>query len=114
MPEPIKYYMDENIAREVTAALRRSGVDVFTAQEADMLGTTDDQHIAFAAAQRWVICSSNVDSLNWHIQGMWHKGIVYAPPDALPDDIVRCLLLIYERLSAEDMIAHVEFVPPHA
>ncbi len=110
MPEPIKYYIDENIPREVSEALRRNGVDVFTAQEADMLGTTDDQHIAFAAAQRRVICSSNVDSLDWHSRGMWHKGIVYAPPDALPDDIVRCLLRIHEQLSAADMIAHVEFV----
>ena len=38
MSEPIKFYMDEHIPKAVTEGLRRRGVDVLTAQEADMLG----------------------------------------------------------------------------
>ena len=110
----ITFYMDENIARGVTDALRQKGVDVFTAQEADMLGTTDDQHLAFAAAERRVVCTQNIDSLRWHASGMWHKGIVYASPGASLDEMVRGLMSIYEFLTAEDMVGHVEFIPNHA
>jgi hypothetical protein len=110
MSDRIQFYMDENVPRAVTEALRQKGVDVYTAQDADMLDTTDDQHLAFAASQRRVVFTQNVDCLRWHENGMWHKGIVYASPKADIDTIVRRLLLIYDFLSADDMIAHVEFI----
>ena len=114
MAERIRFYLDDNISRAVTAALRQRGIDVFTAQEVDMLGTTDDQHLAFAAAQRCVIITQNIDGLQWHVSGMWHKGIVYASPDASVDEMVHGLTLIHTSLSAEDMVSHVEFIPKHA
>lgn len=114
MAERIKFYLDENISRAVTEALRQRGIDVFTAQQEDMLETTDDQHLAFAVAQRCVIITQNIDGLRWHVSGMWHKGIVYASPDASVDEMVHGLALIYASLSAEDMVGHVEFIPKHA
>ncbi len=108
--EPVRFYMDENVPRPVTDALRQAGVDVLTAQDVDMLGTTDDQHLAFAASQRRVMFTQNVDCLRWHENGMFHKGIIYASPRLTVTDMVTGLLRIYNGLRASEMVSHVEFV----
>ena len=43
--------MDEHIPKAVTEGLRRRGVDVLTAQEADMLGASDQEHLALAVRE---------------------------------------------------------------
>ena len=41
MTEPIRYYMDQHYPLAVTEGLRRRGIDVLTAQEADRCGLAD-------------------------------------------------------------------------
>ncbi len=52
MAEKIRYYADEHVAKAVARGLRRRGVDLLTAPEADMLGATDQEHLQFAARQQ--------------------------------------------------------------
>lgn len=66
MAKPIKFYMDEHVAKAVTKGLRRRGVDVLTAPEADMLGADDIDHLALASRQERVVFSQDADFLHLH------------------------------------------------
>jgi ActR/RegA family two-component response regulator len=49
--QPIKLYLDEDaISRALIRALRARGVDVLTAQEADLIGAPDEEQLAYATA----------------------------------------------------------------
>ncbi len=110
MAERIKLYMDEHVPRAVTEGLRRRGVEVLTAREADMLRADDEQHLALASREGRVVFTQDADFLRLHAAGYRHTGIVYAPQGTAIGTIVRGLMLIYDVLGAEDMSAHVEFV----
>ncbi len=110
MAEAIKFYMDEHVPRAVTEGLRRRGVDVLTAQEADMREADDEQHLALALRERRVIFTQDADFLRLHAAGRPHTGIVYAPQQTAVGRLVRGLMLIYDVLSPDDMPGHVEFV----
>jgi hypothetical protein len=45
MGQAVKFYLDEHVPRAVARALRQRGVDVIRAQEAGMLGATDEEHL---------------------------------------------------------------------
>ena len=59
MPDPIRFALDEHIAPAVAAGLRRRGVDVTTSQEVDLLGASDEQQLAHAAASRRVFVTQD-------------------------------------------------------
>ena len=42
MNAPVKFYMDEHVHPAITRGLRLRGIDVLTAQDAHMLGATDE------------------------------------------------------------------------
>jgi len=44
----IRYYVDEHVSRAVVRGLRQRGVDVLSVPEANMLGASDEEHLAFA------------------------------------------------------------------
>ena len=102
--------MDEHVPRAVTEGMRRRGVDVLTAQEADLLRADDEQHLAFALSEGRVIITQDADFLRLHTAGCPHAGIVYAPQQTPIGTVVRGLMLIYDVLSPEDMASHVEFL----
>lgn len=106
----IKYYMDEHIPPAVTKGLRRREVDVLTAQEAGMLDTDDDKHLALAVEQGRVIFSQDQDFLKMHNDQKEHCGIVYAPQQTAIGVLVRGLMLIFEVLTAEEMKNHIEYL----
>lgn len=110
MGERIKFYMDEHVARAVTAGLRRRDVDVLTTQEAGMMSAKDVDHLSLAFRSGRVIFTQDDDFLRLHAIGYEHAGIVYTPQHTRIGDIVRGLMLIYQLLDAEDMVNHVEFL----
>lgn len=63
MPEKIRYYTDEHVAKAVIRGLRRRGVDVLTAPEADMLQAPDGEHLRLAATQGRVVVTQDDDFL---------------------------------------------------
>ena len=48
----IRYYTDEQVSRAVINGLRQRGVDVLSVPEANRIGASDDEQLAFALAQR--------------------------------------------------------------
>ena len=65
----------------LASGLRARGVDVLTAEEAQMRGAPDEQHLEFAAAQNRVLYSYNRRDFarihrDWVAGGRSHAGIV--------------------------------------
>jgi predicted nuclease of predicted toxin-antitoxin system len=108
--EPIKFCVDEHVPRAVTEGLRRRGVDVLTAQQAELRGATDDKYLAFAVREGRVVFTQDADFLRLHAAGQSHRGIVYASQQTSIGAIIRSLMLIHNALSSEDMVQHVEFI----
>jgi len=106
----IAFYMDEHVPVTTSKALRRRGVDVLTAQEASMVAVPDEQHLALAVRENRIVFTQDADFLRLHAGDYPHRGMVYAPQRTAPGTIVRGLMLIYEVLSPDDMIGHLEFL----
>jgi hypothetical protein len=102
--------MDEHVSPAVSAALRRRGVDVLTAQQANMLGAPDDLHLTLAVRESRTVFTHDADFLRLHAAEHPHRGIVYAPQRTAPGTVVRGLMIVYEVLRPEDMVNHVEFL----
>jgi hypothetical protein len=110
MTERIRFYMDEQVPRAVTEGLRRRGVDVLTAQEAGLIATPDEKHLAYAFQQHRVLFTQDTDFLHLHTTTPDHCGIAYAHQQRPVGYIVRGLMLIYEVLSLDEMAGQVEFL----
>jgi hypothetical protein len=81
-------YFDEDVDGRLAAALQRQGFRVVTTAEAGRLGAADEEQLAFAAAQEWVLVTRNVmhfPAINeaWLGAGREHWGIVVVvnPPN---------------------------------
>lgn len=109
MANRIEFYMDEHIHPAVTAALRARGIDVLTAQEANLLSAADKSQLDFALQQGRVLFSFDADFTRLHAAQYPHAGIIFAPRQTPIGQQVRSLLRIYQVLSQEDMIGHLEF-----
>jgi hypothetical protein len=113
----IRLYFDEDSMRHsLVRALRSRGIDVITALDADMVERPDADHLAYAARQGRVLCSSNAgDFYRLHSEllatGKSHAGIILIPQQryTVGDQMRRVLKLIAVR-SAADMQNHVEFL----
>ena len=110
-------YLDEDTEhRSLVAALRARGVDVLSASEADMLGRTDEEHLAYAAAQGRVICTFNRGHFyrlhtRYLTEGKSHAGVIRAPQQRYSvGEYLRRLLRLIATRSAEEMRDQVEFL----
>ena len=110
MSGKIKFYTDEHVPTAVVNGLRRRGVDVLTVKEADMLGASDEEHLALAKSQGRVIFTQDDDFLRLHDRGINHSGIVYTSQQTSIGDIIRGLMLINQVLDTSEMLNHVEFL----
>jgi predicted nuclease of predicted toxin-antitoxin system len=110
MNAEIKYYTDEHIPSAVVAGLRRRGINVLTTVEAEMLGATDEAQLTLATEQQRVLFTQDDDFLSLHATGIEHTGIVYVHQGASIGYMVRCLHFVFQVLSLEEMINHVEFL----
>jgi uncharacterized protein with PIN domain len=106
----VKFYTDEHVANAVARGLRQRGVDALTAAEAQMLGASDERHLAFALQQGRVVFTEDDDFLRLHALGIEHAGIAYAPHHTSIGEMIRGLMLIYQVLDADEMRRHVEFL----
>lgn len=110
MADRIKLYMDENVSKVITEGLRRRGIDVITAQEANMLAKSDEMHLEFSTKEGRVIFTHDADFLRLNAKGYPHKGIVYAPQQASIRKIISGLILIVDVLEPSELVQHVEFI----
>lgn len=115
MPEQIKLYLDEDAQRNsIVRALRARSVDVTTALEADLLGCSDEENLAFATKQNRVLFSFNrgdFDKLHreYLSQNSHHTGIVVSA-QLETGVIVRRLLKLLNTRTAEDMCNWMEYL----
>ncbi|AEE54251.1 DUF5615 family PIN-like protein [Haliscomenobacter hydrossis] len=110
MPRKIRFYLDEQVSKSIQSGLVRRGIEVLTSQEADMLGASDLEQLAFCEQNDWVIFSQDDDFLKLNAAGQTHKGIVYARQRTSIGSIIQGLMLIYQVLEMEDMVNHVEYI----
>jgi hypothetical protein len=102
--------MDEHVARAVVLGLRRRGVDVVTVVEANLLGATDEEQLAFARSEGRVFFTRDADFLRLHASGVSHAGIVYTSRRFSIGDTIRGLALIHEILDTDDIQGRVEYL----
>ena len=106
----IKFYCDEHVDPAIVNALRKRGLDILTAQEADMLSVADEQQLQFAVSQHRAIFTQDTDFLRLHRTGVAHQGIIYSHQSTSIGKIIQGLLLIYQVLTEEEMENHVEYL----
>ena len=109
--DKIKFHLDESVERAIAEALRRRSIDVTTTPEANLLGITDREQLAFAIAQNRVVFTQDDDFLALHQEGLHHCGIVYCHQNNRSiGEMVRGLVLIWEVLEPLEMYDHIEFI----
>ncbi len=110
MRQPIKFYVDEHVATAVVKGLRQRGAGVLTVLDAGLRGAADEEHLARAQTDGYVLFTQDDDFLRLHAAGVTHAGIAYAPQGTSVGDIIRGLMLIHQLLEAKDMQGHVEYL----
>jgi hypothetical protein len=111
MPRTIRFHLDENCSRAIAAGLRRRGIDVTTTAEAGLLGALDEEQLAYCLAENRIVFSYDDDLLRLAASGLTHAGVVYCQQRKRSiGDVVRGLVLIWERLDASDMAGQVKYL----
>ncbi len=110
MSTPVRYFTDEHIAKAVASGLQKRGIDVLTIVEANLLGTDDEDLLAFVREEKRVIVTQDRDFLRIAAREHNHPGVVYAPQGRSIGEMVRMLDLLAQISSAEDMYGRVEYV----
>lgn len=106
----IRYYTDEQVCRAVIGGLRQRGVDVLSVPEANKIGASDREQLAFALEEGRVLFTHDADFLRLDAAGANHAGIVYACQDTPVGDVIRGLMLIHQALDSMEMVGHVEYL----
>ncbi len=112
----LRLYMDVNVRRALTEALRLRGVDVLTAQEDGTGELRDAEHLDRATALGRVIFTHDKDFMREAAQrqqrGESFTGIIYA--HQVEVSLGQCfqdLLLITQAGQPEDMLNRLEYLP---
>jgi hypothetical protein len=108
------YVGEDAMDGDLVAALRDRGVDVLTAEEAGMIGRSDDDHLEYPGKAGRVLYSFNIRHyfrlhVNRLSRGESHAGIVVAPQQqyTVGEQMRRLLRLVAAR-SAEEMKNQIE------
>lgn len=110
MSTPIRYFTDEHVAMAIANGLRKRGVDVLTVSEAGLLGTDDEELLAFVREEERVIVTQDRDFLQLAAQEPRHPGVVYAPQERSIGEMVRMLDLLFQVSDAEEMEGRIEYI----
>jgi hypothetical protein len=107
----IRLYIDENLNPEIANQLQLRGIDAVSVRDLNLLGDSDDNHLARATQMERVLVTADVDFLVMASTGIEHSGIIFgAQEDHSIGDWVKSLqanCFVYE---ASDLENHVEFL----
>ena len=105
----IRFHLDENVSGAMALTLRRRGVEVSMAADANLIGADDRQHLEFAQSQDRVLVTHDDDFTRIHADGTPHAGICYRHKDKRSiGELIRLLLLIRECCEEDEMRGHLE------
>ncbi|MEL7141190.1 MAG: DUF5615 family PIN-like protein [Cyanobacteria bacterium J06643_4] len=111
MSARIKFHTDENVGNLIAKGLIRKGVDITTTPEVNLIGASDEDQLAFARSQNRVIFTQDKDFLRLNQRKEPHTGIVYCAKESCSiGEVVEALYLIWECMTPDEMIQHVEFI----
>lgn len=111
MAREIKFHLDENVSNAIANGLRMRGIDVTTTPEQKLIAVSDDIQLKFAFSQERVVFTQDIDFLRINRQGVNHLGIVYCPQQTKSiGQIIQGIVLIWELLTPEEMIDHIEYL----
>jgi len=106
---------DECVDARIVAGLRRRGVDVVTAAEVGLLGSSDERHMEKAQSLARAILSSDQDFLvlahRCATDGVPFPGLVFIQPKATVGEATRAIALLAMLLSSEEIAGWIEWVP---
>jgi len=110
------FFDEDTMDKDLVFSLRARGVDVETANEANMIARSDEEQLDYAISQNRVLCSFNVaDFFRIHTEcvqsGKAHAGIVVSQQQqySIGEQMRRLLRLISE-LSTQEMRNRIEFL----
>ena len=106
----LAFYTDESVNVAVAEGLKRRGVQVISARDADNLGLSDKEQLEYATKKNLVIVTHDDDFLSMAME-FEHKGIVYVHQQKYSvGDLIRRLKLLWDIAEPKDMVNHVEFL----
>ena len=103
-PDPIRFYLDENLSPEIAKQLARHGIDVIRGQ----LGADDFSHLEHAFASGRVLCTRDRDFVRLHVTGKDHAGIIKGMKHHTVGDWVNYLLFVHSICAPEDLRNNIE------
>lgn len=74
----IRFHLDEGVHGAIADALRHRGMDVTRAGDVELIGATDEAHLAFAFREHRVLVTHDSDFLRLDSHGLVHCGIAFA------------------------------------
>ena len=111
MPRTIRFHLDENSSQAIAEGLRRRGVDVTTTPEVGLLGALDEEQLAYCRVEGRAIFSYDEDMLRLAAAGVEHAGVAFCQQRRRGiGDIVRALVLLWERLEPDEMVGQVKYL----
>lgn len=110
----IELYLDENVNVVVADLVRSHGFVATTARGAGQLGRSDAEQLAYAVSQGKALLTHNRDDFavlaqTYFAAGWTHYGIVLAVQRP-PREIVRRLLAILNRVTADELRDQVRYI----
>ncbi len=86
---PARFYMDAHMDKAIAVQARRRGIDILRCQDVGMDNAGDDEHLAYAAAERRTVITADADFVKLHTEwlggGRPHAGIIYVQPERKDD-----------------------------
>jgi predicted nuclease of predicted toxin-antitoxin system len=111
MSQTIRFHLDEHVSHAIAHALRRRGVDVSTTTDAELLGASDSDQLAYALSERRVLVTHDPDLIEFAHRDQRHAGIAYCDQERRSlRSLIGSLLLMWEVLSPEEMEGHIEYL----
>ena len=107
-------YLDEDMNNMVATLLRSRGIDAVTVQKSDMLGKSDQEQLAYAAANdRCILTHNRVDYEDLHLQyaqaNLTHSGIIVVPQKS-PYEIVNRVMILLDSMTADEIANQLLYV----
>ncbi|MCE2674711.1 MAG: DUF5615 family PIN-like protein, partial [Microcystis sp. 53598_E5] len=108
MANKLKFHLDESVSNAIAKGLRMRGIDVTTSPEKGLMGSSDEEQLAYALSQGRVIFTFDDDFLVLSSMGLEHWGIIYSHQRQSIGKIISDLVLIWECLEPGYMYKNVE------